>query len=175
MVGVLRGWKIVELPAKGQIFNVSKLVLPVPMPADDDRQVPMFPDDAIRDLLLLAREQARALHEASVVTRELLQNARDARNGHSKRKPDDEPSKKDYVPQRKELRSYASGRAYFQQLEREVREDLRLKDSDAITPEMLYEAGAPHPKTTDRIMTLTYHLRREQWPPSTWPEEPHEV
>jgi len=170
MQGVTRGWTVVDLPASGQIFNVSALVLPTPMPADDDRQVPLFGDDVLRDLLEITRRQAEVVQELTHINRELIQNARDARNGLLKHEP--EPATRSYVPQIRALRRYDTGRAYFQQIERETRNDLKLKPDDQVTPQMLWEHGAPSPKTQERIITRTYHLPRDAWPPSTWPDAP---
>ena len=150
---------------------------------DEHDQLPMFSGDAFsqqqrefKELLELSREQARALHELTRITRELIQNARDARNGLVAHKPEDqaEPTplrRTRHVPQIRELREWHSCRAYFQRFEREVRRDLQLGPDDEVSKEMLHAAGAPSAKTILRVMVETHGLRPEQWPPSTWPEE----
>src|SRR5262245_34896957 len=177
MRGVTRGWKIVEVPASGQIFNVSALVVPEPMPASDDRQVPLFPEDVLRELLELAKRQAETVQELTHINRELVQNARDARNGLLKRMPADTPSTvgrkhRPHRPQLHALREWHACRAYYQRLEHDVRRDLQLDDDDEVTKDMVHKAGGPSVRTTTRTMVDYYGLLPDQWPPSTWPEEP---
>ena len=173
-MGVVRAWRVVHVPARGQISNVSAFVLPEAWPVvDDERQLPMFSDPG-RDLLIHVIElQAEGLRLIAAANRELLQNARDARRGalHVVPEPDKEPkAKRRHVPQNKELRDWGSFRAFFQNLERVARHDLHLKPDATVTREQLYTQGGPSPKTITRVMVETYGLTPAQWPPSTWPE-----
>lgn len=89
--------------------------------------------------------------------------------------PEPEPSApiglpRPLVPQNKELRTWAGFRTYYQNLETAVRADLHLGPDDEVTREMIYTAGGPPPRTTHRIMTRTFFLLPNFWPPSIWPE-----
>ena len=55
MAGDVRAWRIIQLPASGQIFNVSQLVLPERAGMPDHEQQPMLPE--LDKLLEYARLQ----------------------------------------------------------------------------------------------------------------------
>jgi hypothetical protein len=152
----------VAVPASGQIFNVSALVVPEAMPARNDGQ-DMLPEfDKLVEYARLQLERQRVK-----LRREELKVERKARRERARRRGPARP----HVPQIKELREWSSCRAYFQRLEREVRRDLQLGDDHEVTKEMLHAAGAPAVRTITRIMVETYGLVGDQWPPSTWPDD----
>jgi hypothetical protein len=164
------------LPAIGQISNVSAFVLPEAMPVvQDEQQVPMFPgDDPGRELLInVIKAQADGIRTLAA-TVHVLQDA--LRNGHVEFEPvlpaTPEKPRRRHLPQNKELRSWRTFVAYFQNLERIVRRENHLRPDDVVTREMLYAVGAPSPKTITRIMVETHGLRADQWPPSSWSEPP---
>jgi hypothetical protein len=132
--------------------------------ADDDRQLPMFPDPRVDLLIRLLGDAVEAARTQSAIIQSLTQGQEQRRNGHS-------VPRRQHQPQNKALREWHTFRAHFVTLERKVRRDHGLLPGDEVGMEMLYAAGGPPPKTMLRHMD--YHgLRHNQWPPSTWPEQP---
>jgi len=115
------------------------------------------------------RLQAQALREAAIVSRELLQNARDARRAL---KPADyRTPARPYQPQNKAFREWRTFRDHMQRLERTVRRDHHLGPTDEVSKEMVCTEGGLVAKTVTRIMTRTFGLASDHWPPSTWPAD----
>lgn len=171
-------WQVVPLGHTGQISNVSAFVLPVHMPAVEHRSEPsMAPDDATNRWLEVVHAQAKALDSAlqlslDLVLRQFGCSVPWAVPVPPRAKPEPEPestskSKPRYRPHDKRFREWGSFRHYFQQLEQTVvtRPGVRVE----FTKEVAYTEGGPHPKTLTRIMTRTYGLNADQWPPSCWP------
>lgn len=181
-MGAVSAWRVYPVPARGQISNVSALVLPERMPVVDDssqeRQLPMFPgQDPRTDLLIHLLESAvEAVRSLSAINQLLTQKAFDPQHtNHAERVPGTEVAdaeSKPYLPHQKEFREWSTCRAAFEHLEGVVRRQNKLKPADAVTREMFYAAGGPSPKTVHRIMCLRFGLSDEQWPPSTWPAHP---
>jgi len=170
----------VDVPASGQISNVSAFVLPEDWPvADDGQQLPMFlhgSQDPGRDLLVhVVDVQAEAIRNLTGLL-QLAGLLKDQPNGHvpeAESEPKHEPKRRSqnklHRPQNKLFREWHTFRAHFQHLEKVIRRDHQLLEADQVTREMVCTDGGIPPKT------LRYHmewhgLRPEQWPPSTWPE-----
>jgi hypothetical protein len=171
-LGVMRGWRLVAMPANGQISNVSAVVLPEPGPmADDDRQIPMFPgDDPARDLLFtVIKLQAEGIRTIAAVNQHLLelekQRLAKRRNG------DSDTDNHVLQPRERELREWHSFRTYFQKREAAYRHDHRMGPDERLTKQMLSSVVGYVPRHITRLMVETHGLLADQWPPSTWPEE----
>jgi hypothetical protein len=157
----LPGWRVVPVPASGQISNVSAFVLPERMPvADDERQVPMFPD-ADR-LFRLLEDVAEAQRETALTQRLMAEhiNGRDGRPPRGERR---------HQPQEKEYRTWNGFRSSLQRFERAARRDKAVRLEDEVTRKQVFEVGGPSAKTVQRILADTYGLPGDLWPPSTWP------
>jgi hypothetical protein len=144
------------------------------MPVADAGQIPMFSDDdpglqrqTFKALLDLCREQAQALREAQVVTRELLQNARDARNGTARaERAKSEPAL--HGPLNPQHRTWRGFVRTLQELERRERRGNELM---RVTKAALAKRGPDSARTIRRTMQ-GYGLKLDNWPPSTWnPDE----
>jgi hypothetical protein len=81
------------------------------------------------------------------------------------------PTRRRYEPQEKCLRTWEGFRARKQELEAAARREFHVKREAVVTKEQVHLAGGLSPRTITRIMTLTYGLRADDWPPSTWPEQ----
>jgi hypothetical protein len=180
--GAVRAWRLMHLPASGQISNVSAFVLPEPMPVvDDDRQLPMFAGDDPREALLFLRVIERQAEVLGVMA--AIVAAAQERDTHEARKPQrdgrlqpvSEPKpkpKRRHQPQDQEFRTWKGFREAMQRLEDYVRRDKQLKPEEQVTPEMLNDdGGSPSPRTMKRILAETYGLPSDLWPPSTWPKD----
>lgn len=115
--------------------------------------------------------QAEAMRAVTALNKDLTQLALAAR--HSSPEDHEQPPKpkRAHQPQNPELRDWTSCRKFFQRWEAKVRRDLNLKPDDPLEITVLATACELSVKTIRRIMFETYHLRRDQWPPSTWPED----
>lgn len=176
-------WHVVDLPANGQISNVSAIVLPEAWPVtDDERQVPMFPNhDPAREILVeVIKAQAEGIRLMAAVHQVLLEQGKrkmdKQRNGtigslRGSTAPEAPRSERLYQPQDKELRTWDGFRQRMQALEKVVRSERRLPSDVEVTRDNIHGAGGPQPKTLWRIMTLRYGMSADQWPPSTWPDE----
>src|SRR5215472_12332697 len=169
MLGVRGAWRIILVPAQGQIFNVSHFVLPEAAGMADYGQQPMLPEldklveyarlQVERERLRLEREQARAARKHLHVHEPQPQP-----------QPQPQPSrpKHTYVPQNKALREYDTCRVAMLEYERAVREVVGAEGE--VTPEAIYaDAGGPSPKTQRRVMRLHGLRWGQDWPPSKWP------
>ena len=78
-MGDVVAWRVVELPASGQISNVSKLVIRWPAGMPEDRRVP-DPFDKLVEYarLLLEREHEKVEHEKLKLQRKALKLRRKA-------------------------------------------------------------------------------------------------
>lgn len=146
--------------------------------ADDEQQLPMFPDANPRESLLfrLLEHQAEAVRILAAANHVLMQNALESPQGRRimaevAAEVTPRSTKRRHQPQNKELRDWGGFRAYFQRLERVVRGNNRLGPDDEVTKEMVYAVGGPSAKTITRIMVETYDLKPDHWPPSTWPAD----
>ena len=163
ILGDIRAWQIVQLPAKGQIFNVSQLVLPERAGMADHGQQPMLPElDKLVEYARLQVERERLRLER--------QQAKTARKAEHQHEPASRPSKsRTYSPQNKLLREYDTCRVAMLEYERAVREVVGREGE--VTPQAIYaDAGGPSPKTLKRVMHRHGLRYRVDWPPSTWPQ-----
>jgi len=160
-MGDVVAWRVVELPASGQISNVSKLVIRWPAGMPEDRRVP-DPFDKLVEYarLQLEREHEKVEHAKLKLQRKALKLRRKA-----------ETTRGAYGPQDKGHRTYAGYRAAMIGYEKAVREVVGA--TGQVSHEAIsVDAGGPTPRTQRRTMEkygLRYHL---DWPPSTWPETP---
>lgn len=155
-------WRILPVKADiGQISNVSAFVLPEPMPvADDERQVPMFPD---ADQLFRLLQDVAATQRETALTQRLMAeqiNGRDVRPPRTERR---------HQPQEKDFRTWNGFRSSLQRFERAARRDKAVKPEDDVTRKQVFEAGGPSAKTIQRILADTYGLPGDLWPPTAWP------
>lgn len=165
---------------------MSGLVLLERMPVADHEEMGSR-DELVGRLLDILELTVRALN------REAVQNTLDARNGQFLRQLQKDPAalrkfydeaigtyqppklkRMGHRPNEKDMRDYAAFRARFQKLEREIRRDKHFTPKDSLDREMMFANGGEHPKAMLDHM-LWHGLRRDQWPPSTWPEEPPET
>lgn len=158
----------------------------MPVAEDGHGQLPMFPgdpggDDSPHDRLLfhvieVLAEGNRILAAVNHVQAQELKARSSHRNGHEARGPAEPAPKRRHQPQNKEFRTWDGFRRAMRRLESSVRTSLQLKATDRVTKEMIYAtAGGPPPRTQTRIMVETYGLEADQWPPSTWPENPPDL
>jgi len=158
-------WRVVDLPASGQISNVSKLVLrwTAGMP-DHGRQV-MLPDpfDKLLEYAKLQLERERVKLERKTLH---------ARKRKQRAPPDAEPkAERGYLPQTRAHRTYTGFRTSMLEYEQAVREVVG-KDGKVTHEAINVDSGGPSPKTQRRTM-IRYGLRYDtDWPPSTWPSVP---
>lgn len=169
-MGVLDAWRIVPLPASGQIFNVSAFVLPGSMPvADDEQQIPMFPvveGDPGRDLLFhiieVQAEGIRMLAAVAAAQKEAL-GAQQSPRPTRPRAASNEKAARRHVPRNPDHRTWRGFVLSMQKLEKKARE-LEL----VTTKQAVCQLGSDAPKTVTRTMVLTYGLHPDNWPPSLW-------
>jgi DNA invertase Pin-like site-specific DNA recombinase len=175
VVGVVRGWAVIPLPAQGTLSNVSAFVLPGRMPvADDERQLSMFPsDDPVRELLFnVIKTQAEGIRMISAVAAGFQSQLKAAVAEGFEIKPlaDGQVENKKprrHVPRNPDHRVWQGFVRSMQRLEQLARAaDLKP------TKHAVCQLGPDDAKTVTRTMTLTYGLHAEDWPPSTWPTEP---
>ena len=161
-VGVARGWRVLHLPASGQLSNVSACVLPEALPVvDDEHQLPMFSsDDPGRDLLFhVIKLQAEGLRLVVAANQELLRHV--TTNGHGASSNGATPRR--HVPRNPLHRTWRGFVQCMQKLKGKAKEhELKL------TKEAVCQFGPDSVKTVTRTMTLTYGMDSDDWPPSTW-------
>jgi len=148
------------MPASGQIFNVSQLVLPERAGMPEHGQQPMLPE--LDKLLEYARLQVE--RERLRLERKALRKAKRARTPAAAQTP-----AKAYRPQNKAHRTYDGYRASMVEYEQAVREV--VGQDGEVTHEAIYaDAGGPSPKTQRREMTLYGLHYDDDWPPRKWPK-----
>jgi hypothetical protein len=144
-------------------------------------------DDLIGRLLDVLELQARALSRESLEREDILHLP----NGVLRRLNDDPtalrefydqaigtyrpptPKRPGHRPNEKDMREWAAFRARYQGLERKIRVDYQLGAAGKLDREMMSTNGGEPAKTMLSHM-LWHGLTAEQWPPSTWPNEPPE-
>jgi len=166
-MGDVVAWRVIDMPASGQISNVSKLVVRWPAGMPDDRRVhpsdmgaepwsqPPLPD--LDKLVEYARLQ---------VERERLKLQRKALHSRAPAPRSNADAQRRYRPQDKALRIYRTCRAQFVEWEQAVK---RL-DLPVTQKTIFNAAAAPHPRTQDKIMALHGLFYPRDWPPHTWPD-----
>jgi hypothetical protein len=166
----LPGWRVLPLPASGQISNVSAFVLPERMPvADDERQLPMFGDSSDRILRIL-EEVAHAQRETAHAQRLIAERldgrpTLDGTIGSLRPTPREQKASR-HVPRNPDHRTWRGFVLSMQNLEKLARrQDLRP------TKKAICQLGPDDVKTVTRTMTETYGLSANAWPPSTWDPE----
>lgn len=161
----VRWWAIHSLPARGQLTNVSALVLPAsrPVAEDDrqDRQLPMFEDTRL--LLRTLADLAEGLRETARVQRQqqdlLQQQIRRISTATTPSEP------RESRPSNSKWRTWRGFVLDLQALEARV--PRRVK----VTKAKLGELGPDSARTISRTMEC-YGLTVTDWPPSTWnPDE----
>lgn len=171
-VGVSSGWIVLPFAGEATKSNVSAFVVPGLTPvADDDRQqLPMFPtEDPAKDLLLhVIKMQAEGIRMMAAANHALTA-AIDERAAENNGMAHKARQRAGYQPQNTEFRDWKGFRAHLQDIEAKARKHLGPRAK--ITKEVIYAHGGPHPRTTTRIMTFTFGLQSDYWPPSTWSED----
>jgi hypothetical protein len=160
-MGRLRAWRVVQLPARGQVFNVSAAVLP------ERAGVPEHEQMDFDKLLEFARLQLEV--EALRLERE---RAKAARKNHRAprpvRRPDPAQARPKHLPSIVEWRVWQGFRDDLQAIEILW----RRSNTGEPTKEAIATSKGCIAKTITRTMVETYGLRANQWPPSTWPRDP---
>jgi len=167
-MGDIVAWRVIDLPASGQISNVSKLVIRWHAGMPDHGLQPMLPDPFDK-LVEYARLQLQREHEK--VERERLRLQRKALPKHKARPAVVDKARGAYGARDKDHRTYEGFRAAMVGYEQAVREVVGA--DGVVSHEAIYaDAGGPAPRTQRRRMErygLDYVL---DWPPSTWPAVP---
>jgi len=161
-MGDIVAWRVIDLPASGQISNVSKLVIRWRAGMPDHGLQPMLPDpfDKLVEYARLQVEreklklQRKALHKKKAAAAAAVDKPRRA-----------------YGPRDKDHRTYEGFRLAMLGYEKAVREVVGADGE--VTHEAVYaDAGGPTTRTQRRRMNR-YGLRYVlDWPPSTWPVVP---
>jgi len=159
-MGGILAWRVIDVPASGQISNVSKLVLPERAGMADDGSQPMFPEiDKLLELERLRLERERLKLQRKALRRPKSKAAPQAPTQHEPRKA--------YRPQNKAHRTYDGLRTSYLDYERAVREVVG-QDGEVKHEAVYADAGGPSPKTQRREMA-SYGLDFDRdWPPSKW-------
>jgi|SRR5215471_5722561 len=176
LLGDVVAWRVIQLPASGQISNVSAFVIPERAGMPDDGQVhpgdmgaePWRPFEIDKFLelerVMLSREQEKTDRQRLKLERARFKATR-KQSPKAPKQLRDTRERHAYRPQDKALRVYKTCRAQFVEWEQAVRQ-LELP----VTQKTIFTAAAgPHPKTQDNIMTLHGLSYPRDWPPSTWP------
>jgi hypothetical protein len=165
----VRGWRVVAVPARGHVSNVSAVVLPARGDVPDDAQMPMFSADELAEL----RQTAHDIKEAARLQLRILQEERRARERRfdatigslrgrtigSLRARRRSARQESFVP-------YGGWEAFvqhFQQLQRDLRKDVGEK----IFKYQIAALEGCDVKTLTRWME-GFGLSAKQWPPMAW-------
>jgi len=157
MAGGARIWRVIQLPARGQVFNVSAAVVPERAGVADHEQM------EFDKLLEYARLQLEV--EALRVERERIKASRKHPRSRQREAVQAKPR---HVPSIVEWRTW---RGFVRDLQA-IEADWRRNNSGEPTKEAIATSKGCIGKTITRTMVETYGLRAEQWPPSTWPARP---
>jgi hypothetical protein len=163
LVGVIRAWRVVKLPARGHVFNVSAAVLPVRAGVANHEQMGLFDEAGGFDQLVefarlqLERERLRLERERLRLERRHPRSTRGARRS----------------PRPKHLSSIVEWRTWqgFRDDLQAIERDWRRNNSGEPAKSAIATSKGCIVKTITRTMA-DYRLRADQWPPSTWPAEP---
>jgi hypothetical protein len=162
-MGDIRAWRVVQLPARGHVFNVSAVVLPERAGVANHNQMDLFDEAGGFDKLVeFARLQLE--RERLRLERERL---RLARKSPRPRRLVQRLAGSKHLPSIEEWRTWQGFRDDLQAIERAWRRN----NSGQPTKLALATAKGCIAKTISRTMA-DYCLRAVQWPPSTWPAEP---
>jgi hypothetical protein len=142
---------MVEVPARGQIFNVSHLVVPERAGMADDRQVPMFDDefDKLLELKRLELERERIRYKRKQLKNERKHRRRTEVRGNHR------------LPINSKWRTWRGFVLDLQRLQG------MLTTSQRPTKENLAMLGPDSTRTITRVMK-GYGLQPHDWPPSSW-------
>jgi hypothetical protein len=156
VVGDLRAWRVVELPARGHVFNVSAVVLPERAGVANHEQMDLFDEGGGFDKLVeFARLQLE--RERLRLERERLRLERKTPRPRHLGK---------HLSSIAEWRTWRGFRDDLLAIER----DWRRNNSGEPTKAAIATAKGCIVKTISRTMA-DYFLKAAQWPPSTWPAE----
>jgi hypothetical protein len=161
-MGVIRAWRVVEMPARGHVFNVSAVVLPERAGVADHKQMDLFEEAGGFDKLVefarlqLERERLRLERERLRLERKTPRPRRFGRRLAESR----------HLPSIEEWRTWQGFRDDLQAIERAWRRN----NSGQPTKAAIATAKGCIVKTISRTMA-DYFLKAAQWPPSTWPAE----
>jgi hypothetical protein len=159
-MGDIRAWRVVELPARGHVFNVSAAVLPERPGMANHGQMDLFDQVGGFDKLVeFARLQLE--RERLRVERERLRLAR------QKPRPQPRARRLEHRSSIVEWRTWRGFRDDLQAIEREWRKN----SSGEPTKAAIATSKGCAVKTITRAMD-DYHLRHDSWPPTTWPVDP---